>query len=83
MSRFAQLLGGEAGRVVLDRTELTGTWNLELEYAATPNASPSNDGLGLPSLFTAIEEQLGLKLEPTRGPVEVLVIDSVERPTPD
>jgi uncharacterized protein (TIGR03435 family) len=79
-------------RVVLDRTGLTGFFDWDLEWAPAPGeptqpapdgaegTQPANDG---PSLFTALEEQLGLKLESTRGPVEVLVIDSVERPSPD
>ena len=46
-------------------------------FSTAPNLS--ND----PSIFTALQEQLGLKLEPARGPVELLVIDSVEQPTPN
>jgi uncharacterized protein (TIGR03435 family) len=76
-------------RVVVNQTHLTGTFDLELQWAdlaflfspqANPNDPPLSDG---PSLFTAIQEQLGLKLESTKGPVDVLVIDRVERPAPD
>jgi uncharacterized protein (TIGR03435 family) len=70
-------LGGFAGRIVQNRTGLTGRFDFELTWTAEqsdPNAL---------SLFTAVQEQLGLKLEATRGPVEVLVLDRVERPTPD
>ncbi len=77
--------------IVEDRTGLTGRFDFQLLYAAqvsaggvvtnSPALSPSDsDRL---SLFTALQEQLGLKLESARGPVDVLVIDRVDRPTPD
>jgi uncharacterized protein (TIGR03435 family) len=77
------------GRPVVDRTGLTGIYDLELTWtpdqppAARDGAPPLAIDPNGPSLFTAVQEQLGLKLEPTTGPVEMLVIDSAERPTPD
>jgi len=79
------------GRLVVDRTGLTGTFDIDLRW--TPDSAftdrnqsaaplPSLDG-NEPPLFTAIQEQLGLKLERTKGPVDVLVIDRVARPTPN
>ena len=87
LAALASLLEGPAKRVVIDRTGLTGNWDLEVIY--TPDQSQLPPGVELPpsidpkgpSLFTAIEEQLGLKLRPARGPVEVLTIDSVQQPT--
>jgi uncharacterized protein (TIGR03435 family) len=70
--------------MVIDRTGLTGGWDFELTFAPEnpgPEAPPADPNA--PSFFTAIQEQLGLKLEATKGPVEVLVIDSVEKPTED
>jgi uncharacterized protein (TIGR03435 family) len=61
-------------RNVVDRTGLSGGYNVRLEWGSEA------DG---PSLFTALQEQLGLKLESTRAPIEVVVIDSVEAPSPD
>ncbi len=78
MTTFARNLAQGAGRYVIDRTGLDGAYDLELEF--TPDQSPDTPG---PSLFTAMQEQLGLKLESARAPVEVLVIDRVDRPTPD
>ena len=75
------------GRNVIDATGLTGAYEVHLKWAmdslsppAGPNATPPSDATG-PSIFTALQEQLGLKLESTKGPVEVLVIDHVERPS--
>jgi uncharacterized protein (TIGR03435 family) len=80
-----------AGRLVFDRTGLTGTFDIDLQW--TPDtalttstqgaaSTPSVDG-SAPSLFSALEEQLGLKLVSMKGPVEVLIIDHVEQPTPN
>ena len=77
---FSNFLAAEVDRIVIDRTGLTGEWDFELKWSP-PNA-PSADP-DRPSIFTALEEQLGLRLEPTTGPVEVMVIDGVEPPTPD
>jgi bla regulator protein blaR1 len=71
MSRFADNLSGRAGRVVVDETGLPGDYEITLEFA--PDVS----------VFTAVREQLGLTLESSRGLVPVLVVDRVERPTPD
>jgi uncharacterized protein (TIGR03435 family) len=82
--------GSSLNRLVVDRTGLAGTYDLELRF--TPeNVPPAAAGIpGLPaidpngpSIFAAVQEQLGLKLDAQRGPVEVLVIDRVEPPTPD
>lgn len=64
--------------MVENRTGLTGAFDIDLNWAPDSSADTS-----LPSLFTALQEQLGLKLESSRAPVEVLVIDSIARPTPD
>jgi len=90
MSQFANGLQGQAGRLVLDRTGLTGNWDFELTFAQERPVGPLPPGVELPpvdpnapNLFTALQEQLGLKLESTKAPIEVLVIDQVEQPTPD
>jgi uncharacterized protein (TIGR03435 family) len=69
----------DVDRLVLDRTGLAGGFDVNLEYQPLRDAS----GDAGPSLFTALQEQLGLKLESTRGPIEVLVVDHVEPPTPN
>jgi uncharacterized protein (TIGR03435 family) len=91
MSRFAtQLLAQLTGRVVLDRTGLTGSYDIDLKWTPTPNQLPPGppppgvepppiDPNG-PSLETALQEQLGLKLDTERGPVEVLVIEKLVPP---
>jgi uncharacterized protein (TIGR03435 family) len=83
MTNFARNLQNVAGRVVLDRTVLDGTYSFDLDFEYRPaSATSGDDGLGA-AIFTAVQDQLGLKLDATKGPVDVLVIDHVERPTPD
>ena len=97
MARLVDLyLPMYAGRRIVDRTGLTGGFDLALHFdnRPIPGVGPGG-GLRPPppgadptpadavSIFTALEEQLGLKLESETGPVEVLVIDQVERPTPN
>ena len=85
MSDLARNLAGPADRMVVDKTGLTGSWDFDLTYVfdqPLPNVPglPPPPADGAP-LFTALQEQLGLKLEPQRAPVDVLVIVSIERPT--
>lgn len=70
------------GRPVIDRTGLAGRWDIELQFACAAGLQVAQDQPNAPaSVFTAVQEQLGLKLEPRKEKMEVLVIDSVERPT--
>ena len=85
------LLGRIMDRPVIDKTGLTGMFDFHLEFAADqstpvdlpPALTPPEpaDPSGAPSIFSAIQEQLGLKLEPAKGPRDFLVIDRVERPS--
>jgi len=87
MAEFADDLSNfGSDRVVIDKTGLTGLFNIHLEFAmdAAPRASgprPSSTDPPWQSIFTAVQGQLGLRLSSGKGPVEVLVIDYVERPT--
>ena len=92
LTLFANSISNRVGRAVVDRTGLTGNWDFEMSFAPEllpgqqlplgaeppPPADPDQ-----PNFFTAVQEQLGLKLDATKGPVEMLVIDKAERPTPD
>jgi uncharacterized protein (TIGR03435 family) len=86
MQQLASVLQALTGRPVMDRTGLTGAFDFDLQWtsgpvALAPGAGPSpDDG---PSIFTALQEQLGLRLEPGRAPFDVVVVDAVQRPTPD
>jgi uncharacterized protein (TIGR03435 family) len=82
-------LGGMVGRIVVDRTGLTGNWDADLKFATDsgrgfpPGANPPPADPDAPSIFTAVQEQWGLKLESTKAPVAVLSIDKIEAPSPD
>jgi uncharacterized protein (TIGR03435 family) len=80
MRALAVNLSVFAGRTVIDRTGFEGTFDYQLTWGPDVSSAGSTDA---PSLFTALQDQLGLKLESTRGPVTVVVIDSVEKPAPD
>jgi uncharacterized protein (TIGR03435 family) len=86
MTIFAGSLARLLGRSVVDKTELTGAYNFKLEWApdefqvpGPSEISPTADPSG-PSIFTALQDQVGLRLEPGKGPVEVLVVDDAQKP---
>ena len=89
MKSLAEFLTMELSRPVVDKTGLTGVYDFTLEWmpdAPPPSSPDAANGVTLPgvpgaSLFTALQEQLGLKLEPGKSPIEVIVIDHVERPS--
>jgi uncharacterized protein (TIGR03435 family) len=87
---LASALSEIVARPVIDRTRLVGSWNFDVHYTRDP--MPTRDALppdsapidpNGPSIFTALREQLGLMLEARTGLIETLVIDHVERPSPD
>jgi uncharacterized protein (TIGR03435 family) len=90
MPEFVRVLSMVLGRTVIDRTGFTDLFDVRLDFlpdettaavpAPPPGAIPDSSS---PSILTALQEQLGLRLESTKGPVEVIVIDHVERPSPN
>ena len=69
------------GRPVVDRTNLAGEWDFDLETTFAPAAANAGTAdTSAPSVFVALQEQLGLKLDPTRTPVKVMVVDNAQRP---
>jgi uncharacterized protein (TIGR03435 family) len=83
MGELASQLSGYLGRQVIDLTGLTGHYAIDLSFAPVDPAASENDAPAdsLPSIFQALQEQAGLKLDSTRGPVEVLAIDRAEKPS--
>jgi len=80
MNDVRNILEGPSGRYFIDKTGLTGRYDFELHW--TPDDTPTDSQFaGGPSIFTAVQEQLGLRLEPANAPVDVLVIDSAQSPT--
>jgi len=78
MATLAWMLRSQVERPVIDKTGLTGTYDFDLTYA--PGNPPPAEATA-PSIFTAVQEQLGLKLESTKALFPVMVIDSAERPS--
>jgi uncharacterized protein (TIGR03435 family) len=76
MELLAGYVGNRLGRIVVDKTGLSDSYDFKLEWAPDEAADSSS-----PSLVTALQEQLGLRLESRKSPVEVLVIDSMDRPS--
>jgi uncharacterized protein (TIGR03435 family) len=96
MASLAQTLSRFVGGIVVDKTGLNEAYDVELTFAPgpgirfagrdlppQPGGTPPIANSDAPSVFTAVQEQLGLKLEATKGPVDVLVVDSAEKPTPN
>jgi len=82
LALLAEVLADELGRPVLDRTGIAGRYHLTLKWTPDDAASAATSNSSAPpSIFTALEEQLGLKLVPQKGPVQVLVVDHVEMPS--
>ena len=79
MDTLARRLTGLLGRLVVNRTGLEGLFDVDLTYASESQALVA--GAEAPTITTAVQEQLGLKLEASRTPVDVIVVDAVQRPT--
>jgi uncharacterized protein (TIGR03435 family) len=90
---LAPSLTGELNMPVVDNTGLTGIYDIDLKWSADPSRPDFGDvhnpadlpapDPNRPEIFTAIKDQLGLELKAEKGPVDVIVIDHVERPTPN
>lgn len=77
LDAFTRNMANAAGRIIVDRTGLTGTFDMVLRF----NPDPNNPASDLPTLFAAVQEQLGLRFDAQTAPTEVLVVDNAELPT--
>jgi uncharacterized protein (TIGR03435 family) len=71
-------LSGDVGRVIIDQTGLTGKYDMDLKWSSEENQNADDSA---PPIFTALQEQLGLKLESTKAPVETIVVDHIDKPS--
>ena len=81
------------GQSVVDQTGLKGTYQYTLRFSESslaaanqppdPGAEPADSNSDAPSIFSALQDQLGLKLEPAKGPIDTITIDHIEEPTPN
>lgn len=84
MADLARTLSGYVNRPVIDRTGLAGPYDVTLQFDAASITAPSATSVeNAPSIFSALQEQLGLRLRSDRNKVDVLVIDNIEQPSPD
>jgi uncharacterized protein (TIGR03435 family) len=87
MDGLATALRISSGRVVVDKTGLPGSYRIRMEFDSRPPrlgpdvAPPADTAAAIPSVFTAVREQLGLKLESSKTVRDTLIIDRLERPT--
>jgi uncharacterized protein (TIGR03435 family) len=81
MSELAKQLSSYLERQVIDKTELKGQFEIDLKFIPVDSPTSPDTADTLPTIFTALQEQLGLKLDATHGPVEVIVIDKVDKPS--
>jgi len=91
MAEFTRVLSMVLGRTVVDKTGFTGLFDVRLDFVPDemtglmppppPDAGGASSDSNSPPILAALQEQLGLRIEPARGPVEVLVIDHLERPS--
>ena len=79
MDSVAKALSSRLDRTVINKTGLAGNFDLTLQWSRDETSDPSTDAP--PTIYTAIEEQLGLKLEPAKGPVQTLIVDHAEMPS--
>jgi uncharacterized protein (TIGR03435 family) len=77
LDSFTRNMANAAGRIIVDKTGLNGPFDMVLRF----NPDPNNPASDLPTLFAAVQEQLGLKFDAQTAPTEVLVIDNAEKPT--
>ena len=90
MTQLVEMLANQVDRPIVDGTGLTGKYDFTLEFAPEMRNMPSmpmmagggpvTEGESAPSLFTAVQEQLGLKMQDAKDPVEMLIIDHMEKP---
>jgi uncharacterized protein (TIGR03435 family) len=79
MAKFVENISASLDRPVTDNTQLEGLYSFTLNWVPENNRPIADDASAGPSIFAALQEQLGLKLEPVKGPVEILVIDKAEK----
>jgi len=78
MELLALNLSGQVGRLIVDKTGLTGKYDVDLKWTMDDDPGAGNSG---PSLFTALQEELGLKLDSIKAPVKIIVIEHIEKPS--